>query len=661
MLPSAYGSTKACLRAILLCLSAGLLPICMMGQILPGGGATTDNHVYDLQHTNWLVIGKVKTSQGDPVRGAVVMVAPLGASSRVLFTNARGEFSTEYDLNIRTVHDFSVVLTVKKKGFQAAHAYADYNASGKTWEIPLTLRGLEEDTTQLSPADLIAGLTPKLKQLGPSEGLAVKSAKDYTRAVTDFLERNNPERAVPLLVQVVAGNPSCIGCRTMLGLAEIAWNDWDDAKNTLAESVNATLQNRQMGLPEPMVAYGTWLNWQHEPEKAQPFFMEALKFRPEDPLALQELGRTLQLTQQFEAANSVLKRALAAGAGPEARLLYVESWLGVGRSDEASAEMNRYLDGRDVKEMPLRVRQVWADLQSRKKVERIYAKNKGQETKEHLDFVQRPPAGLIRGIEPAKDQDQLSPILDDLGRKILEMVKSFPNTTADEAIHQEKLNRKGAVRGTQDQRFRYLCLVPSDAKEPGFVEYRADSSGYEAIPKGLNEGFMLTRGFASIPLIFHPAYRTESTFRYLGRQNVDGRPTYVVAFAQLPGRARLIGSFQTEKDSLTTLSQGLAWIDANTCQIVRIHTDLLAPLPELGLEKATSNMDFNEVRFSRLKESYWLPKEVTVTLDWNGKLLRNKHEYSGFKIFDVDATEKVGKPKASAESSAEPKESTASQ
>ena len=44
-----------------------------------------------------------------------------------------------------------------------------------------------------------------------------------------------------------------------------------------------------------------------------------------------------------------LKKALAAGAGPEARLLYVESLLGVGRSDEAAAEMKRYLDGRDVK------------------------------------------------------------------------------------------------------------------------------------------------------------------------------------------------------------------------------------------------------------------------------------------------------------------------
>jgi tetratricopeptide (TPR) repeat protein len=633
----------------------------MMAQLLPGAGATAGNHVYDLQHTNWLVVGKVKTIEGNPVRGAAVMVAPLGASSRVVFTDARGEFSTEYDLNVRTTNELKVVQTVKKKGFQTAHAYADYKVSGQTWRIPLTLRGLEEDPTQLSSTDLIAGLAPRLKQLGPAEGLAAKSARDYSRGVSDFLERNNPERAIPLLVEVVEGNPSCISCRTMLGLAEIAWDDWDDAKNTLAESVNATLQNRQMGLSEPMVAYGTWLNWQREPEKAQPFFVEALKFRSEDALALQELGRTLQLTRQFEAANSALKRALAAGSGSEARLLYAESWLGVGRSDEASAEMNRYLGGRDVKEMPLRVRQVWAELQSREKMESSFAKNKLQKTQEHLDFVQHPPDDMIHGIELAKGQEQLSFILDGVGTKILEMVKSFPNTTADEAIHQEKLSRKGAVRGAQDQRFRYLCLAPNDAEMPDFVEYRADSSGYEVIPKGLGDGFMLTRGFTSSPLIFHPAYRSESTFRYLGRQNVNGRPTHVVAFAQLPGKARLVGSFQNGGDSVTTLLQGLAWIDTTNYEIVRMHTDLLAPLPELGLKRAASDVVFNEVRFSRLKDSYWLPEEVTVTLDWNGKLLLNKHAYSAFKIFAVDATEKVGNPKASADSSAGPKGSTASQ
>jgi hypothetical protein len=57
----------------------------------------------------------------------------------------------------------------------------------------------------------------------------------------------------------------------------------------------------------------------------------------------------------------------------------------------------------------------------------------------------------------------------------------------------------------------------------------------------------------------------------------------------------------------------------------------------------------------------WLPEEVTVTLDWNGRLLRNKHEYSDFKIFDVDASEKIGKPKASTESPTGTQESAIAQ
>jgi len=34
-----------------------------------------------------------------------------------------------------------------------------------------------------------------------------------------------------------------------------------------------------------------------------------------------------------------------------------------------------------------------------------------------------------------------------------------------------------------------------------------------------------------------------------------------------------------------------------------------------------------------------------VTVDWNGKHLRNEHHYSEFKLFQVEATEKQGKPK----------------
>ena len=84
-------------------------------------------------------------------------------------------------------------------------------------------------------------------------------------------------------------------------------------------------------------------------------------------------------------------------------------------------------------------------------------------------------------------------------------------------------------------------------------------------------------------------------------------------------------------------------------------------MPELRLERETMNINFNEVHFKHLKEALWLPGQVTVTLDWNGKVLRNTHEYSDFKIFNVEASEKIGNPKGSAASSKGAEESTVTQ
>ena len=655
---------KTCFRVILLFLSVSLLPTPMAAQNM-GQGITSGDESIAMTQASWVVAGKVKTAQGDPVRSATVMVTPLGiANPRTLSTNAEGEFSTEYQLRAETVGEFIVIFTVKMKGFETAHAYVNYGRSGKTWWVPIALREVREEDPELLPqADLISGLAPTLKQLGPADGLAAKSEKDYARGVEAFLDQHNFERAVPLLARVAANNPSCVGCRTMLGLAELGWSDWNDAKESFSVGVNAILHDRKLGRPEPLVAYGTWSSWQSEPEKAEPYFREALKLAPQDSLALQELGRTLLMLQQPQAANEALKKALDAGAGPEARLLYTESWLGAGRFDEATAEMNRYLNGREVKTMPLRVRKVWVSLQDQKKVEALHAAGKSKSRKGHeaVDLLQHPPADLLTGLEPAPGQEQLRAILDGVGTNILELTKNFPNTSSIEQVQQEKIDRKGKVGGTINQKFLYLCLLSTKPLEPGFIESRAGMAGNEGMAKGFAEGFMLTNGFTSAALIFHPKYRAESNFRYLGQQKVNGRNTLVVAFAQIPASSHLTGTFQYGDKSSTTFTQGLAWMDSSTYQITRLYTELLTPIPELRVEKESTNIDFNQVHFKQGKEAWWLPESVTVTLDWNGKILRNRHEYSDFKLFNVDASEKIGNPKGTAESSPPKSESAVRQ
>jgi tetratricopeptide (TPR) repeat protein len=632
------------------------MPLPAMAQGFGNMGVTLNNNQYDTIQSEWVVAGKVKTTQGDPVKAALVTITPLTtAGLRYFYSDPQGEFSTQYEEVTGVVGGkFVFTVTVKKKGYQTAHSYVTFGSSSKTWRVPLTLhQASDDDPDLLSPADLIASLAPKLRQLTPADGLSPKSERSYAKGVAYLLDQNNPDHAIPLLNDALEDSPTCIGCRIMLGLADLEWGAWDDAEDAFAESAKATLADKKMGRPESLVAYGTWLSWQHAAERSEGFFLEALKFTPEDPLALQELGRSLLLLQKYDTANNILKKALAAGAGPEARILYAESWLGAGRSNDAALELGKYLDGRDVKKEPARVRQLWMNIQNREKTEAASVKTKAGHGSEIVDVLQHPPADLIKGLEPANDQEQLSAILDGVGARILEMTKNFPNTSSLEDIHQEKLGRKGAVTNTQNQKFRYLCMVPHQAWGPGFTEYRADLSGNEASVKGLEQGFMLTKGFTSAEFIFHPIYRTESNFRYLGRQTVNNQNTYVVAFAQIPGKAHFSGKFRQEHSTVTTLSQGIAWIDPTNFQIIRLHTDLLTPLPELRLEKEAMNIDFREVHFKALDGSLWLPEDVTVTLDWNGRVLRNTHEYSDFKIFNVDSSEKIGKPKESVASSKE--------
>jgi tetratricopeptide (TPR) repeat protein len=606
----------------------------------------------------WVVSGRVRTLQGDPIRRAKITVEPDGgAEYRYLETDAQGDFQTEYwlnagaDVGVATVNAFSVSLTISKKGFLTMHKVLEFSTPANPLRYLITLQEPEADPKLLPQADLVRSLVPRVKSLGVADGLTAKEAKDYARGVEEFLDRNRPDRSLRFFSKVVRVDPSCVKCGVMLGLAELACGDLEGAQNDFVEASKKGREDLKVAGPEAPLALGVMETYRKQPERASGYLVEALKYAPQDPLALQELGRSQLLLQNYVPAASYLAKALDAGAGPEARLLRVEALVGAGGTAEADREMARYLEGRNMKTEPLRVRQVWAQLQERKKIEVAYAKA-GSSVKQPVDYIHRHAAEL-KGLEPATSQEKLQPILRAVGDNVAKAFVNFPNTISLEQIHQEKLRHNGKVGDTLDEKFHYLCLAPPDAVGPSFTEYRADDFGHESHPHGLEEGFMLTSGFVAATLIFHPTYQAESTFRYLGRQNVNGRDTYVLSFDQQPEKARLYGVFKSGETRMTTFSQGVAWVDAATYQIIRLHTDLLLPLPQVELEQETTKIDFGEVHFSRIAEAFWLPRDVTVDVVWNGKNLRNEHQYSEFKLFNVEATQKVSAPKQSGETSKE--------
>ena len=107
--------------------------------------------------------------------------------------------------------------------------------------------------------------------------------------------------------------------------------------------------------------------WHHDPKRAADFLLEALKSAPQDPLALQELGRTQLELENWEYASDQLQKAIAAGAGRGAHLMRAEALLHLDSYREADRELTTYLAGRDVKKMAPQIRQLWLDIQTRER------------------------------------------------------------------------------------------------------------------------------------------------------------------------------------------------------------------------------------------------------------------------------------------------------
>jgi len=241
----------------------------------------------------------------------------------------------------------------------------------------------------------------------------------------------------------------------------------------------------------------------------------------------------------------------------------------------------------------------------------------------------------LEGLKTAESQQGLPILLQKVGENVKYFFDTFPDTTAREQITLELLDWKGQPFKQQKELFNYLDLSLPVKNDVGLEEYRTDAKGRRAEPAPMGNGFV-SKGFASMVVYFHPTHLSDTEFRDLGRQLMDGRETEVILFSQIPGKAPPKETLKTSTRSIPILVQGLAWIDPTRYQIIRMRTDLLRPQGDLDLKKQTTKSRFTEVHFKESPLVLWLPAEVTVTVDWQGQIYRNRHDYSDFRLFRVE-------------------------
>ena len=251
-------------------------------------------------------------------------------------------------------------------------------------------------------------------------------------------------------------------------------------------------------------------------------------------------------------------------------------------------------------------------------------------------------------------QDKAEFILSKTGPVIADQLHRLPNLISTEEVRQpiatlktDSVSWQEQMKGAQDAlpvteyetRFFDYRIVRKRNAPGGNVldEFRADARGQPIDDSAQNPQRPFSVGFATMWLIFLPGSLQESRFRYLGQQEIGSRETYALAFAQIPEGAGMSAVIESGFGRCSTPLQGVVWIDQSTFQIVRMQTDLLAPLPGIELNQLRSILSYGPVKIAGLKLLQWLPSDVETTWQTTNRAGEESHIYSHYRLFQSTA------------------------
>ena len=253
----------------------------------------------------------------------------------------------------------------------------------------------------------------------------------------------------------------------------------------------------------------------------------------------------------------------------------------------------------------------------------------------------------LRKIQPPDDLQQLPAILKKTGDAVEDFLAQMVDLTAHERITQERVNNYG-IKAKEKVQDNYLIVHHTEGNKVVISEYRTDAAGNQMEQAGLNNGFLVTSGFALSCVYFSTRLQPESTFRYLGQQKIGPHDTYVVAFAQKPGHTSYYATLTMSERDVTTvrfLVQGVTWVDKSSFQIIRMRTDLLAPIQQIALDTQTTEVTYSKMDLRDVAGPLWLPSEVKVhqifkQVDAKRSKItqreyRNDHHYTDYERFRV--------------------------
>ena len=231
-------------------------------------------------------------------------------------------------------------------------------------------------------------------------------------------------------------------------------------------------------------------------------------------------------------------------------------------------------------------------------------------------------------------------VLHAVGQRMSEFVDTLEKFTATEKLEHFFVDRSGAMKSPETRSFAYVAAVSQNSRGTFLLEeFRDGTNDAEQFP-----AHTATRGSPAMALIFHPALADGFDFRCEGLGQRNGREAWLVHFIQRPDRPIQIRSYSVAGKSFPLALEGRVWVDPGNNQVLRLESELVKPIPEIGLTHEHFAIDYQPVQFHSTGQQLWLPQKAELYVERKGKRFYRRHTFTDFRLFNVDAAQSIQTP-----------------
>jgi hypothetical protein len=247
---------------------------------------------------------------------------------------------------------------------------------------------------------------------------------------------------------------------------------------------------------------------------------------------------------------------------------------------------------------------------------------------------------LVVSPEPVAAQEQLDVLLERTAKQMSSFLDLISEMNCTERVLQEKLADNGKVVEKEASTYDYLIILSTEGGDLNLAESRIAPE--DAKQKKLRSPLLVSNGFSTLFLVFHPYYSAGFQFTREGEEILEGRTFARIHFRHIPG-ARSPAALAVRGREYPLDLNGSAWIDAATGVVARLTANVDSGMEDVGLRTLHSEVRFSPVTFHDSPESFWLPAQATVEVETRHQHWRNTHRFSDYKRFSVNTKEQIAK------------------